>query len=74
MKMVLTRLGFGSKMVITGDITQTDLPSHQDSGLTMALKILKHVEGISFCEFSQKDVVRHPLVQRIVAAYEQYEK
>lgn len=74
MKMVLTRLGFGSKMVITGDITQTDLPSHQDSGLTMALKILKHVEGISFCEFTQKDVVRHPLVQRIVAAYEQYEK
>ncbi|MBD2294626.1 PhoH family protein [Anabaena sphaerica FACHB-251] len=74
MKMVLTRLGFGSRMVITGDITQTDLPMHQQSGLTVALQILKHVEGIAFCEFTQKDVVRHPLVQRIVAAYEQYEK
>jgi phosphate starvation-inducible PhoH-like protein len=74
MKMVLTRLGFGSRMVITGDITQTDLPIHQQSGLTIALQILKHVEGIAFCEFTQKDVVRHPLVQRIVAAYEQYEK
>jgi phosphate starvation-inducible PhoH-like protein len=74
MKMVLTRLGFGSRMVITGDITQTDLPIHQQSGLTMAVKILKHVEGIAFCEFSQKDVVRHPLVQRIVSAYEQHEK
>ncbi|MBD2384666.1 PhoH family protein [Cylindrospermum sp. FACHB-282] len=74
MKMVLTRLGFGSRMVITGDITQTDLPIHQQSGLIVALQILKHVEGIAFCEFSQKDVVRHPLVQRIVAAYEQYEK
>ncbi|AFZ27343.1 phosphate starvation-inducible protein PhoH, predicted ATPase [Cylindrospermum stagnale PCC 7417] len=74
MKMVLTRLGFGSRMVITGDITQTDLPIHQQSGLIVALQILKHVEGIAFCEFTQKDVVRHPLVQRIVAAYEQYEK
>ncbi|AFZ57749.1 PhoH family protein [Anabaena cylindrica FACHB-243] len=74
MKMVLTRLGFGSRMVITGDITQTDLPIHQQSGLTIALQILKHVEGIAFCEFTQKDVVRHPLVQRIVAAYEQHEK
>lgn len=74
MKMVLTRLGFGSRMVITGDITQTDLPMHQQSGLTTALQILKHVEGIAFCEFTQKDVVRHPLVQRIVAAYEQHEK
>ncbi|MFM2060691.1 MAG: hypothetical protein RLZZ507_361 [Cyanobacteriota bacterium] len=74
MKMVLTRLGFGSRMVITGDITQTDLPHYQQSGLTTALQILKHVEGIAFCEFTQKDVVRHPLVQRIVAAYEQYEK
>lgn len=73
-KMVLTRLGFGSRMVITGDITQTDLPMQQQSGLALALKILKHVEGIAFCEFTQKDVVRHPLVQRIVAAYEQYEK
>jgi phosphate starvation-inducible PhoH-like protein len=74
MKMVLTRLGFGSRMVITGDITQTDLPHNQQSGLVVALQILKHVEGIAFCEFSQKDVVRHPLVQRIVAAYEQQEK
>ncbi|MFH7029013.1 MAG: PhoH family protein [Heteroscytonema crispum UTEX LB 1556] len=74
MKMVLTRLGLRSRMVITGDITQTDLPLHQESGLSVALHVLKHVEGITFCEFTQKDVVRHPLVQRIVAAYEQYEK
>jgi phosphate starvation-inducible PhoH-like protein len=74
MKMVLTRLGFRSRMVVTGDMTQTDLPLHQQSGLAVSLKILQHVEGIAFCEFSQKDVVRNPLVQRIVAAYEQYEK
>jgi phosphate starvation-inducible PhoH-like protein len=74
MKMVLTRLGFHSRMVITGDITQTDLLPHQESGLSVALRILKNVQGISFCEFSQKDVVRHALVQRIVAAYEQHEK
>jgi len=74
MKMVLTRLGFGSRMVITGDITQTDLPINQQSGLIVALQILKNVEGIGFCEFSQKDVVRHPLVGRIVAAYEQYDR
>ncbi|MEM7727322.1 MAG: PhoH family protein [Cyanobacteria bacterium P01_A01_bin.45] len=74
MKMVLTRLGFRSRMVVTGDMTQTDLPSQQQSGLAMAVKILRNVEGISICEFSQKDVVRHPLVQRIVAAYEKYEK
>ncbi|ARV60820.1 phosphate starvation-inducible protein PhoH [Nostocales cyanobacterium HT-58-2] len=74
MKMVLTRLGFRSRMVITGDMTQTDLLPNQQSGLTVALHVLKHVEGIAFCEFSQKDVVRHPLVQRIVAAYEQHEK
>lgn len=74
MKMVLTRLGFGSRMVVTGDITQTDLLPNQISGLTMALKILKNVEGIAFCEFSQADVVRHSLVQRIVAAYEKHEK
>ncbi|BAZ29259.1 PhoH family protein [Cylindrospermum sp. NIES-4074] len=74
MKMVLTRLGFGSRMVITGDITQTDLPLNQQSGLIVALRILKQVEGIACCEFSQKDVVRHPLVQRIVTAYEEYEK
>ena len=74
MKMVLTRLGFQSRMVVTGDMTQTDLPMNQQSGLVNAIKILKNVEGISFCEFSQKDVVRHPLVQRIVAAYERHEK
>ncbi|BAY29972.1 PhoH family protein [Nostoc carneum NIES-2107] len=72
-KMVLTRLGFRSRMVITGDMTQTDLPVNQQSGLAVALHILKNVEGIAFCEFSQRDVVRHPLVQRIVAAYEKYE-
>ena len=74
MKMVLTRLGFRSRMVVTGDMTQTDLPLSQESGLAVALKILKNVEGIAFSEFSQKDVVRHALVQRIVAAYEHYEK
>ncbi|MEM6751949.1 MAG: PhoH family protein [Cyanobacteria bacterium P01_C01_bin.38] len=74
MKMLLTRLGFHSRMVVTGDMTQTDLPSHQKSGLVTAFQILKNVEGIAFCEFSQKDVVRHALVQRIVAAYEKYEK
>ena len=74
LKMVLTRLGFHSRMVVTGDITQTDLPSHQASGLVVASQILKSVEGIAFCQFSQADVVRHPLVQKIVAAYEQYER
>lgn len=74
MKMVLTRLGFRSRMVVTGDLTQTDLPYNQQSGLSVAHNILRHVEGIAFCEFSQADVVRHPLVQRIVAAYEQHEK
>jgi phosphate starvation-inducible PhoH-like protein len=73
MKMVLTRLGFNSRMVITGDITQTDLAINQKSGLEVSLQILKNVEGIAFCQFTQKDVVRHPLVQRIVAAYDQYE-
>ncbi|MGF1479470.1 MAG: PhoH family protein [Cyanophyceae cyanobacterium] len=74
LKMVLTRLGENSRMVVTGDITQTDLPHHQDSGLVVASRILKSVEGIAFCHFSQADVVRHPLVQKIVAAYEQYER
>ncbi|MEM8719995.1 MAG: PhoH family protein [Cyanobacteria bacterium P01_G01_bin.39] len=72
LKMVLTRLGFGSKMVVTGDITQTDLPSNQDSGLIVSRRILRNVEGIAFCELTQADVVRHPLVQKIVAAYESY--
>lgn len=74
MKMVLTRLGFRSRMVVTGDITQTDLSPNQQSGLAVAQKILRQVEGIAFCELSQADVVRHPLVQRIVNAYEQSEK
>ena len=74
LKMVLTRLGFGSKMVVTGDVTQTDLPTHQDSGLIIATRILKSVEAIAFCHFSQADVVRHPLVQKIVAAYEKFER
>lgn len=73
MKMVLTRLGFNSKMVITGDLTQTDLPTAQSSGLAVAEKILHQVEGIAFCHLTQQDVVRHPLVQRIVEAYEQFE-
>ncbi len=74
MKMILTRLGMRSRMVITGDITQTDLPTNQPSGLVVAQKILAQVEGIAFCRLSQADVVRHPLVQRIVAAYEESEK
>ena len=73
LKMVLTRLGFGSKMVITGDITQIDLPAHQNSGLIVASKILRGLEGVALCYLSQADVVRHPLVQKIVAAYEKYE-
>ncbi len=73
MKMVLTRLGMRSRMVITGDMTQTDLLPNQESGLMVALRILRGVEGIAFSEFTQKDVVRHSLVQRIVAAYEKYE-
>lgn len=73
MKMVLTRLGFKSRMVVTGDVTQTDLPADQTSGLAIAQQILKGVNGIAFCQLNQADVVRHPLVQRIVAAYETYE-
>jgi len=73
MKMVLTRLGFRSRMVVTGDLTQTDLPAHQHSGLAIAERILQNVEGIAFCHLSRADVVRHLLVQRIVAAYEHYE-
>ncbi len=70
MKMFLTRLGFGSKAVVTGDITQTDLPKQQVSGLRNAMKILPGVQGVSFTHFTSRDVVRHPLVQRIVEAYE----
>jgi len=72
MKMFLTRLGFGSKAVITGDITQIDLPTARQSGLVEAMKIVGNVEGISFIHFDDKDVVRHPLVQQIVKAYEAY--
>ena len=70
MKMFLTRIGFGSRAVVTGDVTQIDLPTGQLSGLNNAVRILEDVDGISFTFFSRKDVVRHPLVQRIVAAYE----
>jgi phosphate starvation-inducible PhoH-like protein len=70
MKMFLTRIGFGSKAVVTGDITQTDLPRHQLSGLKSVMNILPGVEGVSFTQFTSKDVVRHPLVQRIVEAYD----
>jgi len=73
-KMFLTRVGFGSTAVITGDVTQVDLPSSKMSGLQHVLEVLKDVEGISFTFFSVRDVVRHPLVQRIVSAYEIYEK
>lgn len=74
MKMYLTRLGFNSKTVITGDITQIDLPSGKLSGLIEAEKILNDIEGIKVIYFSEKDVVRHKLVQEIVKAYERYEK
>ncbi|HEX9190556.1 MAG TPA: PhoH family protein, partial [Candidatus Deferrimicrobiaceae bacterium] len=74
MKMFLTRIGFGSKAVITGDITQTDLPSGRVSGLNEAIGILDGVEGIRFCRFTEIDVVRHPLVQEIIKAYERFEK
>lgn len=74
MKMFLTRLGFGSKAVITGDITQVDLPRGQESGLSHALKVLTGVNGIHITHFSSKDVVRHHLVQNIVEAYEAWDK
>ncbi len=70
MKMFLTRIGFGSKAVVTGDITQVDLPKHQLSGLKHASRVLSKIKGVSFVQFTAKDVVRHPLVQRIVMAYE----
>ncbi len=72
MKMILTRQGFGSKMVVNGDITQIDLPNVRRSGLIDAIEVLKGVEGISFVQFDERDVVRHSLVQRIVKAYERY--
>jgi phosphate starvation-inducible PhoH-like protein len=70
MKMFLTRIGFGSRAVVTGDITQIDLPSGQQSGLKHATQILDDIEGISFTYFTPGDVVRHELVQRVVEAYE----
>jgi phosphate starvation-inducible PhoH-like protein len=73
MKMFLTRIGFGAKAVITGDITQVDLPRGRESGLRHAIDVVREVEGISFTFFGVRDVVRHPLVQRIVAAYDKYE-
>ncbi len=74
MKMFLTRLGFNSKAVVTGDITQTDLPSGQRSGLVEAMKILRDIDDIKIHEFSERDVVRHKLVQRIILAYEKFER
>ena len=74
MKLFLTRIGFGTKAVITGDVTQIDLPKHQKSGLVEAAKILKNVKGIAFTHFLSADVVRHPLVQKIINAYEDYEQ
>jgi phosphate starvation-inducible PhoH-like protein len=74
MRMFLTRLGYGSKAVVTGDVTQTDLPQGARSGLREARQLLEHIEGIAICEFSDADVVRHPLVQKIIVAYEQRDR
>lgn len=74
MKMFLTRLGYGSKAIITGDVTQTDLPKGKQSGLKTVLRILKGVRGIGIVYLGNNDIVRHPLVQRIIAAYDKYEK
>ena len=71
MKMFLTRIGFGSKVIITGDQSQKDLPAGQVSGLDVALKVLKNIDDIGICRFSNEDVVRHPLVQKIVKAYDE---
>jgi phosphate starvation-inducible protein PhoH and related proteins len=73
MKMFLTRIGFGSRAVVTGDVTQTDLPATKLSGLRHAAEVLKDVEGVAFTWFTAKDVVRHPLVQRIVEAYQRHQ-
>lgn len=74
MKMFLTRIGFGSKVVVTGDASQKDLPRDAVSGLDVAAKVLKKIDDIGFCQLTSKDVVRHPLVQQIVQAYDDYEK
>ncbi len=73
MKMFLTRIGFGSKAIVTGDVTQIDLPDGKRSGLKEVERILRGIEDIAFCVLTEKDVVRHPLVQRIITAYEKYE-
>jgi phosphate starvation-inducible PhoH-like protein len=73
-KMFLTRMGMNTKMIVTGDMTQIDLPSSQTSGLVQALRILKGVKGISFIEMNKKDIVRHKLVTRVVEAYEKFDK
>lgn len=74
MKMFLTRIGFGSKVVVTGDASQKDLAPGTQSGLDVAMRVLRNIDDIAFCELTSKDVVRHPLVQKIVNAYEMYEK
>lgn len=74
MKMFLTRIGFGSKVIVTGDASQKDLPKDAVSGLDVAMKVLGKIEEIGFCQLTSKDVVRHPLVQQIVQAYDAYEK
>lgn len=74
MKMFLTRIGYGSKAVVTGDTTQIDLPRGKNSGLIESTKILKNIEDIAICNLTNKDVVRHPLVQKIIAAYEKFEQ
>ncbi len=73
MKMFLTRIGFGSKVAVTGDTSQKDLPAGQVSGLDVAISVLKNIDDIAICSLTSKDVVRHPLVQKIVKAYEEYE-
>ena len=74
MKMFLTRIGYNTKAVVTGDLSQTDLPMGKKSGLSIAARILENIEGIGIYEFSERDVVRHHLVKKIISAYEAYEK
>ena len=74
MKMFLTRIGYNTKAVVTGDLSQTDLPLGKKSGLAIAAKILDNIEGIGIYEFSERDVVRHHLVKKIISAYETYER
>jgi phosphate starvation-inducible PhoH-like protein len=74
MKMFLTRMGLGSKVVVTGDVTQVDLAASQKSGLVLAQEILRDIGDARFLEFTEEDVVRHPIVRRIIRAYDHYEK